>query len=131
MADPTLEEEVRSWRVMLFGDENNTPSTENVVSVDLIEYHVINLIRAAVATETKRWMIGPVDDPVIVRRMIEDRAKTEEQERCAKAEPLHVRCTICASIEGEPCWDTVNNHPASGVHRIRFAAAIRRGVEEW
>ena len=97
MADPTLEEKVHSWRLMLFGDENNTPSTDNVVSVDLIEYHVVNLIHAAVAANTKR---------------------------CAKVEPQNVPCDFCRAKAGVPCWIAGENRPSGGTHRTRFAAAI-------
>ena len=104
MAEPdqTLEKKIHSWRVMLFGDESNTPSVENVVSVDLIEYHVVNLIRAAVADNT---------------------------ERCAKIEPQDVRCNFCQAEVGVPCWDMGKSRPCVGTHRTRFAAAIRRGAE--
>lgn len=99
VTDPTLEEKVRSWRLMLFGDESNTPSIENVVSVDLIEYHVVNLIRDVVAANT---------------------------ERCAKIEPQDVPCSFCQAKVGVPCWIVGKNRPSGGTHRTRFAAAIRR-----
>ena len=102
MINQILEEKVHSWRVMLFGDESSTPSVDNVVSVDLIEYHVVNLIRDAVAVNT---------------------------ERCAKIEPQDVPCNFCQAKPKVPCWDLRKNQPCGGTHRTRFAAAIRHGAE--
>ena len=43
MSDPTIEEVVHSWRVTLF---SKGASIRTTVSVDLIEKHVVQMIRA-------------------------------------------------------------------------------------
>ncbi len=72
--------------------------------------------RAAVEAERERWSIGLVDDPKIVRRMIEDR----ERARCADINPWSVECPSCAAEINIGCEEDVK------VHQLRWQAAIRQ-----
>ena len=76
---------------------------------------LLNASTAAVEAERERWSIGPVDDPKIVRRMIEDR----EQARCVDINPWSVECPTCAAEINIGCEEDVK------VHQLRWRAAIR------
>lgn len=78
MADPTPKEIVLEELLCLYISDEKAGALIPLVNA---------WVDAAVKTETRRWSIGLVDDPEIVRRMIEDRAKAEERERIKKSCP--------------------------------------------
>ncbi len=48
-----------------------------------------------------------------------------ERERCAKCNFHSIKCPLCNSQPGTPCWDLDRKRPCGGTHRTRIAAAIR------